>query len=126
MHGTLWMKQAIAFTAVTVLLFVMSGASSAFTQADLDKLNSGKACEKCNLRGANLSGRDLSGYNLTGAQLIQADLRGANLTGANLKGANLGDANLHGANLTGADFTGARWTDGFTCRADSIGKCQRK
>ena len=76
----------------------------------------------------------LRNANLTGTNLVGADLRRVNLTGANLTNANLTNADMWRADLTGATLantelrkavlTDAKWTDGRTCRRNSIGVCR--
>lgn len=72
---------------------------------------------------ANLVNTDFSKANLTGA-----DLMGANLTGAVLKQANLSYANFRDAIIVDTDLSNARldhaiWTDGRTCKVNSISTC---
>jgi uncharacterized protein YjbI with pentapeptide repeats len=126
----------------TVILLLWAGIPqvSGFIQADVEKLENTKSCEKCNLRHANFSKANLAQANLSGADLGGANLRGANLSDADLSGAKLedavlSDANLKGANLTGADlagaylsrtdFSGAKWVNGTICKENSVGKCEK-
>jgi len=139
------LRPVLVSGSVIIILSVMGGLLAAADQADFDRLIATKACEGCDLNRTNLAGRDLAGANLSRAHLAGANLRGANLRGANLSGAQLGDtvlsdadlrgADLKGANLigtylfnvklTGASLDGAIWTDGTTCKAGSLGKCER-
>jgi uncharacterized protein YjbI with pentapeptide repeats len=138
-------RMIFIFGVTVVSLLISAGLTAAYTKADLEKLKKSKTCEGCNLRGANLSKADLANANLSKADLTGANLAGANLSKADLSGAKLVDAvlskadlsgaklinaNLSGAylsdvNLSGADLTGATWTDGITCKAGSLGKCEK-
>jgi hypothetical protein len=133
-----WLRGILLVTFTCVFIFILgSQDSSAFVQADLDKLKTTNKCENCdlsganlsdanleyanlmcaNLNGANLESAHLTHSNMTKAQLINANLDHAyldstNLSGANLLQANLADAdlsvaNLNSANLFAADFSNA-------------------
>ncbi len=141
---------ALCRTALCALLAwcLVSGASHAFKQADLERVRAIYRCPGCDLSDANLTGinlayadlskANLARANLAGVQLGQANLSGANLTGADLTGAKLYMANLTGANLSGArlleaklykavldgaDLSGVLWPDGKTCEPGSVGRC---
>ncbi len=108
------MTLRIAFGLVALALAI--APSTAFDQADLDRLLATNACPNCDLSGADLSGKSLAGADLSGANLRGANLENANLTNANLAGANLDNTNmfyayLPGADVTDATFLGARYCD---------------
>jgi uncharacterized protein YjbI with pentapeptide repeats len=129
---------------ISFAVFLIPYFSHAFNQTDMDKLQSTRECQWCDLRGADLTGANLSGANLSGANLSRAKLSQADLTGANLSTAYLHGANLTRANLTnaylskanlsgaeildatmnGANLTGATWVDGRKCEQGSMGECK--
>jgi uncharacterized protein YjbI with pentapeptide repeats len=126
--------------ALLLIISFVTGKASAFSPADLHKLQATGNCVDCNLSGAvlihyRLRGADLSGSNLAGANLTDTYLAGANLSGANLSGAILISTSLAGANLIGArlsgtnllftDLAGATWVDGSRCERPSSGWCER-
>ncbi|MGA3127931.1 MAG: pentapeptide repeat-containing protein [Candidatus Korobacteraceae bacterium] len=142
-------KKTVAMSVSTMFCVLMVvSVGHAFVPADVDQLIQTGLCSRCDLSGANLSGisgvSDLTEANLSGANLYTADLSGVDLCGANLTGANLKEASLKGtdlsgtdlsgADLTGADLTGTTfggakldnttWTDGSTCKAGSVEKCE--
>ena len=113
---------------VAVVSFLITGL--AWAKSDLEILKETNRCPNCMLSGARLDGAiliraDLSGANLQGAKLDGADLRRAYLQGAILILANLRRAKLRGTYLEGADLTGATWPDGSTCKAGSVGRCNK-
>lgn len=134
--------------SMMLCVLMMVGVGHAFVSADVDQLMQTGLCSRCDLSGANLmgisgvsdltdanlSGANLYTANLSGVDLCGANLAGANLKGANLKGSDLSSTDLSGADLTGADLTGttfsgakldnATWTDGTTCKAGSVEKCE--
>lgn len=141
--------KTVAMSVSTMLcVLIMVSVGNAFVPADVDKLMQSGLCSRCDLSGANLTGisgvSDLTAANLSGANLYTADLSGADISGANLtgailkgvnlKGADLSSSDLSGADLTGADLTGTTfggakldnttWTDGSTCKAGSVEKCE--
>jgi len=76
-----------------------------------------------NLSLSNLKGTRFDGADLRGVNLRKADLRRASLVGADLSFADLTGANLSGTNLEGANLASTIWTDGKTCRQESVGRC---
>lgn len=94
------------------------------TGADLSGSKLGGAdIAYADLVGANLAGADLGRANLKGATMRKADLSSAQLQDADLSYADLSDALLDGARLDGARLGNAIWSDGRTCKPESIGDC---
>lgn len=93
------------------------GVAQAANPDHVNRLQTDKQCNQCDLSGADLSGIDLSGAQLVGANLntanlVNTNLSGANLTEASLVAANLAGANLRQANLTKTTFVYANLTRG--------------
>ena len=89
---------------------------STFVRANLyETISIGANFEKTNFTGSNLTRVDFMG-----ATLIEANFQNANLMEANFTSSNISNANFDGANLNGAT-----WTSGETCKAESIGICNK-
>jgi uncharacterized protein YjbI with pentapeptide repeats len=141
--SVLLLQPSKPYSVLLLLLFIISSIfnkASAFSLADLHRLQTTGNCIDCNLSGAvlihyRLRGPDLSGSNLAGANLTDTYLAGANLSGTNLSGAILISVSLTGANLIGARLSGvnllytdlarAIWVDGLRCERPSSGWCWR-
>jgi uncharacterized protein YjbI with pentapeptide repeats len=97
--------------ALAIALSLAALPALAQNASQIQHVQDGASCPRCNLFQADLSNKSLKGHNYAGARLRQADLSLSVFNHGDFAGADLRDVNGYGALFSGANFTHANMTN---------------